>query len=982
MTSDSVYGPTRMRSYDGAVEMEQRLQGGVSGTDEQGEELLEREPELAALAEALERARTGSGSVVVLDGPAGIGKSRLLAHTRLHARAAGIGVLEARGVELEREVSFGVATELFAATLARVGARTREHLLSGQAMFARSLFDHEVPAPVDAAALTRGLYWLTINLTLTAPAQADDLAAAEELRPLLIAVDDAHWCDRPSLSFLSYLAARVAELPVALIVAIRSGEPESATALRAWVGDHPARCHLKPQRLSEEAVARMVAADFTDPEPAFVRACARVSGGNPFLAHELVRALSADHVPATAGSVAEVERLVPDSVLHSVLVRLARLPESAQRLAAACAVLADGSRLRHAGALAGLERATAEQAADALAAAHVLERGEPLRFTHPLIATAVEADQPRFARARAHRSAASLLAADGASADVVAAHLLVSTPEGDRETVEVLRRAAAHALASGDPAAAVRLLERALLEPPAIEQRGAVLLELAEAAIHDGDSQADRHIEEALSLELDEVERTRALIALARLRFQQGRHAESTRLVQDLLDRLDADDPIAQQLVVEELSAASFRASLRAGADARMAPIERAAASGRLPEHPGLVAHLALRYALAGEAPERVRALAERAVATDPLVDPASLGMLAGIVVQALACVDELDAAEELAEAALEGALRGGSLLAYTTASFHRAIPRYHRGALHDSLADLEQALAATHEGWTGADAWIGALQAHLHLERGELEAARAALAFGDGTSEESMDHAILLSARATVALVARDPAAAQRDSEAAGRHLAERFAIDSPGLVPWRDTAALAAAALGEADRARRLAAEGLERARACGVARAIGLALRTAALVDGGERRLDLLEQAVDVLEHSPSRLALVHALVDQGAHLRRAGQRSSAQTPLRRALELADRMGAQPLADAAREELRASGARPRRAAYTGVDALTPTERRVSELAVQGLSNPQIAQALFVTPKTVQTHLTHAYRKLDISSRQQLAAALGAAR
>jgi DNA-binding CsgD family transcriptional regulator len=122
----------------------------------------------------------------------------------------------------------------------------------------------------------------------------------------------------------------------------------------------------------------------------------------------------------------------------------------------------------------------------------------------------------------------------------------------------------------------------------------------------------------------------------------------------------------------------------------------------------------------------------------------------------------------------------------------------------------------------------------------------------------------------------------------------------------------------------------------------------------------------------------LVLTHVLVDQGAHLRRAGQRVAAQPPLRRGLELADRMGATPLADAARHELRATGARPRRAAYTGVDALTPSERRVAQLAADGLTTPQIAQALFVTPKTIQTHLAHIYRKLDITSRQHLPATL----
>jgi DNA-binding NarL/FixJ family response regulator len=119
--------------------------------------------------------------------------------------------------------------------------------------------------------------------------------------------------------------------------------------------------------------------------------------------------------------------------------------------------------------------------------------------------------------------------------------------------------------------------------------------------------------------------------------------------------------------------------------------------------------------------------------------------------------------------------------------------------------------------------------------------------------------------------------------------------------------------------------------------------------------------------------------HVLVELGAALRRDGHRSEARLPLRQALQMADAMGVVPLAEEARQELRATGARPRRAAFSGVDALTPAERRVAQLAARGLTSPQIAQELFVTTKTIQSHLASAYRKLDISSRLQLASALG---
>jgi DNA-binding CsgD family transcriptional regulator/multidrug efflux pump subunit AcrA (membrane-fusion protein) len=349
-----------------------------------------------------------------------------------------------------------------------------------------------------------------------------------------------------------------------------------------------------------------------------------------------------------------------------------------------------------------------------------------------------------------------------------------------------------------------------------------------------------------------------------------------------------------------------------------------------------------------------------------------------GIVVQALVCVDELGAAEAIADAALELARRRGTLLSYAAASFHRAIPRYHRGAFDDALADLDQALTAAGEGWDAAQGWIGALQAQIQLARGDLASARAALSLTDDLSPLSLDHAIGRSARAQVALAERQPAAALAHAEAAGHQLAEEFGIDHPGFVPWRCAASAAALALGDRDCARRLADAGLDRARASGVPRAIGLALRTAAQVADGERSLVLLREAVSVLEQSPSLVERAHASVELGAALRRAGQRSAARAPLRAGLQLADAIGAGATAEAARHELRATGARPRRAAWTGAEALTPTERRVARLAADGLTNPQIAQALFVTAKTIQTHLAHTYQKLGIESRRELAAAV----
>jgi DNA-binding CsgD family transcriptional regulator len=196
--------------------------------------------------------------------------------------------------------------------------------------------------------------------------------------------------------------------------------------------------------------------------------------------------------------------------------------------------------------------------------------------------------------------------------------------------------------------------------------------------------------------------------------------------------------------------------------------------------------------------------------------------------------------------------------------------------------------------------------------------------------------------------------------------------------VTPTRACGALAQHALGELDAARELAAEELERARRWGTPRALGFAQRTAGLVAGGSGGIELLRESEANFADSPSVYGHARSLTELGAALRRAGFDRDARDPLRRALDLADRCGARHLTTRARDELVATGARPRRRALSGSDALTPSERRVAWLAADGRSNPEIAQTLFVTVRTVEGHLTQTYSKLGISSREQLPDAL----
>ena len=195
---------------------------------------------------------------------------------------------------------------------------------------------------------------------------------------------------------------------------------------------------------------------------------------------------------------------------------------------------------------------------------------------------------------------------------------------------------------------------------------------------------------------------------------------------------------------------------------------------------------------------------------------------------------------------------------------------------------------------------------------------------------------------------------------------------LANPGVLPWRSSAALAALRLGRPDRARELVGPELEQARGLGVPRALGIALRVAGFIDGD---IALLEESVDVLEKSPAALELARSHLVLGIAYRRMRRARDARGPLGRAFDSARELGALVLAERALQELKAAGARPRRRPRTGLQALTPSERNVADLAAAGKTTRQIAGDLFLTPKTVETHLTRVFRKLGIRSRAELA-------
>ena len=381
-----------------------------------------------------------------------------------------------------------------------------------------------------------------------------------------------------------------------------------------------------------------------------------------------------------------------------------------------------------------------------------------------------------------------------------------------------------------------------------------------------------------------------------------------------------------------------------------------------------------------GESCHEVRRLVEQGWDNGRLLaEESSEELPATLAVYALVHTDDLERAHELSEAMLADARRRGSVLGFINASSLRGLVALRRGALAEAEADTRAALEQTTEHKLEFTIPFSATYLGLTLvERGEIEQARTVVEGVTLTPDlmELPPGPTLLATRGHVLLACGHRAKAIADLRRCGQ-LADRARLCNPNVITWRSTLALALASEHRQE-ALELAQTDLNLARRANTPRAIGIALRVCGLITGGKEGIELLDQSVTVLESSPVRLELAYSLTELGAALRREGERTAARLPLYRALDLAHRCGAAPLAQRARDETLAAGARPRRPWTSGVHALTPSELRVARLAAQNLGNRDIAQALFITTKTVSAHLSSAYRKLNVHSRIELTAAM----
>jgi DNA-binding CsgD family transcriptional regulator/tetratricopeptide (TPR) repeat protein len=946
--------------------------------------LLEREAELVAVDEALSALTAAGGTdgvarprggLLAFAGPAGLGKTTLLAETRRRAAAAGCTVLSARGGDQEQRVAFHVARQLLQPQLAGTGeAALRATLGSWYGIVgpALGLCVPETGAPPDPQGIGDGLAWVLTHI-------------AVQRAPVVLVLDDAHWADPESLAWLVAFAPRAEDLAMLIVVAYRPDElPPAAESFRGLPGRAGSRpIDLEP--LSARAIGRLVR-DAVGPhaDDAFCRECWAVTAGNPFEAVELTAKVRDRGLRPDESSAHLLRDLAAAVKGHGLITRLERLGPSTVRLAWAAAVLGTSIPPALAASVAGLGGEEAADAVDRLRQVRILTGGDTLEFVHPLIATAVYRSIPDAMRVALHGQAAWSVVDAGLGPSAAARHLLETHPEGDPWVVQQLRKAAGETLRAGAPDAARRYLARALREPPSFDERAAVLYELGCSSLLTEPATTVNHLRAALEEPIADPALREGIV----YRLSQAL-AHSDRLG-------EAADTIG----LAARTATSAKARLRMKSEQFMWDAFRADE----PDSPARSRRLAN--------------LADRLTGRD-LTERYIIGLRAW---DATLRAEPAHVAIHHAERALRGGLpwahedRGFEVPVLTALTFMYADrPGRAEELFATGISDFER------QGWRGAHLAFGyALLGYIRYRRGRLTEAedfardglRLAERVGRGTPVQWYCVAILvqvLIARGRVreavqlaeeydfgapfpaAVVFPDAQAvhgelllaqglhheAAAELAAVGRRLDPR-GMRNPAWCPWQLHLALAEAH-DAPERARAIAGEAVERARQFGTASAIGTALRTAAEVAAGPaERAKTLEEAVGYLEGSPSGYELARALVDHGTALRRTGSVHDAAEQLYRGLEGALLCGADGLAERAREELAAAGLRPRRLRTTDTDALTAQERTVAAHAARGAAPAGIAHDLGTDERGVARLLSAVYRKVGTDA-SGLAQALG---
>lgn len=936
--------------------------------DEAEPDLVEREHELALLDGLARNTVAGGPSLVLLEGPDGIGKTTLLHALLARARTLGLRVAHTcarqAGPRLPLSTTHALLTALDADGRARSVQAARPGPPGGPESRPHGLPCHDV----DASTVSFGVLAELHEVVRSAAADG----------PLLIAVDDAEDADPASLRFLAHTARRLAGLPVLLAVARRSG---THVPPLNEVAALPLAHILRPRPLTSAGIGRLTSRLLgTETDAAFQESCLAATNGNPLMVTRLLLALREEKLPLTAARFTSMgEDDVPAFRLRAAGLLL-RQPEATVQAARALAVLGDGAASETCARLAHLDSTAFARSVLMLISIGLVTSNDDgtWSFSHALLRNVVLGDMTPDERAATHRRAARLLHDSGARPADVAEHLC-RAPEAAREpwAREVLREAAREAMLCVSPERAVELLRPCVPEGSEDTCEPSLLVELGVAEIRVDPRASVRHLTAGLERASSPELRLTALGALAEAFTRQGQVARAV----GLLDRYrpDAATPAsglaARQLLEAQLLIAAT--TNRAGYSELLETVTfDLSLPGDTPEERALLAARAViavsRLDRVAESIAAARLVTGRGSSSTD--DAAFLGSAASVLLYAdlpheaeRAYRRLLDAIDPLLDPTYP------SLLALSAEAHQRL------GALDDALRATATALeGVTPSRATSQQATPLAVRLHTLLDRGDLKAAAALeKQLPDPVEDDAWHWNEVLCARGRLHLTMNDPKRALEHLDACGHRQAQWQRV-SPSLSFWWYWAGHTHLALGDSRAALALAEEAVGRARAADLPCALGAGLGLWAQAVGDDERPPLLEEAEQVLAGTGAALMRARVRVARGQLLQRLGYKKAAREVLRKGWEEAYTIGAQSLHTVAHRALLATGARPRRPVSRGLAALTQSESQVARLAADGRSNAWIAETLFVTQRTVEVHLTSVYRKLGLSGRRELRDAL----
>lgn len=908
-----------------------------------GEQTLQRHAEMQVLEDLLSRAAAGQGGLVAVEGPAGIGRTRLLGHARQQAAADGWRVIDARCTPLSQTITACVLRDWFGMLAHR--APNTPHLFEGPGRALRDLAGGSDRSVGDLAYAVR---WVLEELTRD--------------QPVLLVVDDLQWADSTSIESLDLVATALEQLPCLLLYAVRTGE--TATAPEPLARLLAASTVVQPQPWSLSTVGDVVRATRPSVGDREIEEIHRRTSGVPFLVTELVAAAS----PA-----------LPESVVASVAGRLSRMASSATDTVRAVCLLGAAAQADTVAELTGHPITEVADDVSALVAAQLLvSQDGRLSASQPLVCDALLAPMTAHDSSDLHRRAAQVLASRGAGNREVADHLVETLPEDDDEVRDRLHEQGRLALESGDFERASRYLQRALAEG-ALDAGDVELMSAAARALA-----GQRRLDEAVSVWQRAAELTDDVQLRDRLRAETGeallvagRHQDAHQAMGPVTET-SADQHVVPRMVMAGLLNGVSLEHLRSQVEDVLA----GPPAGDTEDERQNLAAAAVVLAFDGRSGALARELALRAIANGAILrDPGAEGTMLFLTAGVLCWTAAFGEAEALLTSALQDAEERDSDVTLGTAAACRGRVRLQMGLISQAISDLELALDQRQHGWRAFVAPTLAALVECRIARGELDA------LGDYRDLlEELTHAPgLTGAFATYALA--ELAAAQADHENAGRLYAEVGRLvdgrmDNPAILPWRAGEALSRIRTGGPREAVVLAHDNVDRARAFGSPYALAQGLRTLAAVDATGDRVAILREALAVLQQAQAPRLEAQIATDLAGMLLLTGGMDDTREPvqlLRRAESYAAFQELRPLAGRVQRILERIGEPVKRSATETITSLTASERRVADLAASGLSNRQIAGELFVTVKAVEWHLSNVYRKLGIRSRTRLPGLLG---